>query len=145
VGSAGWWRIMDGTNPLARMWSYDRRAPQASSGIELYPIHGFCRFEMPWSRFDHCVIAWGGVMAQAVVAIPLLLWIEVFGYSRFDPIDAVLGILGPYSLLVATFNLLPIGRLDGKIAWGIVPEFINRAKLRNNKKKKAAAGGWRSY
>jgi Zn-dependent protease len=113
--------------------------------IELYPIHGFCRFEMPWSRFDHCVIAWGGVMAQAVVAIPLLLWIEVFGYSRFDPIDAVLGILGPYSLLVAVFNLLPVGRLDGKIAWGIVPEFINRAKLRNNKKKKAAAGGWRSY
>ncbi len=30
-------------------------------GIELYPIFGLCRFEAPWSRFDHCVIAWGGV------------------------------------------------------------------------------------
>jgi Zn-dependent protease len=67
-------------------------------------------------------------MAQAVVAIPLLLWIEVFGYSRFDPIDAVLGILGPYSLLVAAFNLLPVGRLDGKIAWGIVPRIYQPRK-----------------
>jgi stage IV sporulation protein FB len=113
--------------------------------IELYPIHGLCLFEMPWSRFDHCVIAWGGVIAQVVVAIPLLLWIEIFGYSRFDPIDAVLGILGPYSLLTVAFNLLPIGRLDGRIAWGIIPEFINRVKQRKNKKKKAAAGGWRTY
>ena len=39
--------------------------------IELYPIFGFCRFETPWSRFDHCVIAWGGVIAQALVAAPL--------------------------------------------------------------------------
>ncbi|HEX4603484.1 MAG TPA: hypothetical protein VH724_05775, partial [Candidatus Angelobacter sp.] len=29
--------------------------------IELYPICGFCRFEIPWSRFDYCVIAWGGI------------------------------------------------------------------------------------
>jgi len=36
--------------------------------IRLYPIHGKCVFETPWSRFDHCVIAWGGVIAQAVVA-----------------------------------------------------------------------------
>jgi Zn-dependent protease len=115
------------------------------SAIELYPIHGLCRFEIPWSRFDHCVIAWGGVLAQVAVAIPLLLWIEVFGYSHFDPIDAVLGILGPYSLMVAMFNLLPVGRLDGVLAWAIIPEYIRRRK--QNKVKKAAAGssGWRSY
>lgn len=25
--------------------------------IELYPIHGFVRFQEPWSRYDHAVIA----------------------------------------------------------------------------------------
>ena len=40
--------------------------------IELYPIFGFCRFEIPWSRFDYCIIAWGGVTAQLVVAVPFM-------------------------------------------------------------------------
>ena len=43
-------------------------------GIELYPIYGITRFETPWSRFDHCVIAWGGVLAQMIVALPLVAW-----------------------------------------------------------------------
>ncbi|HZU34210.1 MAG TPA: hypothetical protein VFB79_24080 [Candidatus Angelobacter sp.] len=113
--------------------------------IELYPIHGLCRFDLPYSRFDHCVIAWGGVIAQAVVAIPLLLWIEFFGYPHFDPIDAMLGILGPYSLMVAAFNLLPMGSLDGALAWSIIPEFIRRKKLQKKKKAAAASSDWRTY
>jgi hypothetical protein len=51
-------------------------------GIELYPIYGITRFETPWSRFDHCVVAWGGVLAQALVALPLVSWAAVFGYTH---------------------------------------------------------------
>ncbi len=47
------------------------------SSIELYPIFGVTHFETPWSRFDHCVIAWGGVIAQAIVAFPVIIWITV--------------------------------------------------------------------
>jgi Zn-dependent protease len=111
--------------------------------IYLYPIHGRCYYEPAWSRFDNCVIAWGGVIAQAIVAAPLLLWITLVGYSRFEPVNAVLAILGGYSLCVAIFNLIPAGRLDGVMAWAILPEFIKRRKQR--KKKAAAAGGWRTY
>ncbi|HET9838026.1 MAG TPA: hypothetical protein VFR84_07310 [Candidatus Angelobacter sp.] len=113
------------------------------TAIYLYPIHGLCCFSPPWSRFDHCVIAWGGVIAQLIVAVPLLLLVAIFGYSRFEPLNAVLAILGGYSLVMAVFNLLPIGRMDGTIAWGIIPEFISRAKRR--RKKKSASAGWRSY
>ena len=119
-----------------------RRHTQVSS-IELYPIFGFCRFEIPWSRFDHCIIAWGGVIAQLVVAAPIMLWVSAFGYTRFAPLNAILGILGGYSLVLAAFNLLPVRPLDGSMAWRIVPEFIKRVKSR--KKKKAASPGWRSY
>ena len=101
--------------------------------IELYPIFGFCRFETPWSRFDHCVIAWGGVIAQAVVAAPIVLYVSIFGYTRFQPINAVLALFGFFSLGVAAFNLLPIPRLDGSIAWGIIPEAIKRLRTRNRK------------
>jgi Zn-dependent protease len=99
--------------------------------IEIYPIFGFCKFETPWSRLDHCVIAWGGVIAQAVVAAPIVLYVSIFGYTRFQPINAVLALLGFFSLAVAAFNLLPVPRLDGSIAWGIIPEAIKRIRGSN--------------
>jgi Zn-dependent protease len=122
---------------------FARRRHTPVISIELYPIVGFCRFEIPWSRFDHCVIAWGGVIAQLAVALPMLLWVSTFGYTRFAPVNAVLGILGGYSLVTAALNLLPVRPLDGSMAWYIVPEFIKRRKGRN--KKKASSAGWRSY
>src|SRR4051812_30628007 len=36
------------------------------SSIELYPIFGLTYFQAPWSRLDHCVIAWVGVIAQVI-------------------------------------------------------------------------------
>jgi hypothetical protein len=120
-----------------------RQSPLGGLSFDLYPIFGLCRFEAPWSRYDHCVIAWGGVIAQLLVAIPLMAGVELFGYSRFNPVNVALFIFGQYSLVVAVFNLLPVKGLDGAMAWGIIPEAIKR--LRARKVKKASAGRWRSY
>jgi Zn-dependent protease len=94
--------------------------------IELYPIHGMTRFEQPSTKFDDCLIAWGGVLAQAIVAIPLVTWIMLFGYTASKPINAILAILGGYSLAVAAFNLLPIRGLDGSKAWRLMPILLRR-------------------
>jgi membrane-associated protease RseP (regulator of RpoE activity) len=96
--------------------------------IELYAIFGVTRFGTPWSRLDHCVIAWGGVLAQAVVAIPLVAWVAVFGYTRFEAVNMLIAILGFFSIAVAVFNLLPIPPLDGAIAWGIFPALWERRR-----------------
>src|SRR5713226_8854937 len=79
----------------------------AVSSIELYPIWGITRFGQPYSRYDNCIIAWGGV-AQALVAVPLVIWVEVFGYTRFQAVNAILAIFGFFSLSMAVLNLLPI-------------------------------------
>jgi membrane-associated protease RseP (regulator of RpoE activity) len=97
--------------------------------IKLYPIFGITYFEAPWSRIDHCIIAWGGVLAQAVIAIPLVLWVKLFGYSRFEPVNAIFAILGFFSIGVALFNLLPIPPLDGATAWGLFPALIQRMRV----------------
>lgn len=107
--------------------------------IKLYPIFGMTSFETPWSRFDHCVIKWAGVLAQAVVALPIVTWVAVFGYTPFAPVNAVLAILGFISLGIAAFNLLPIPPLDGAVAWGLIPELIKRSRNHT----KAPAGRWR--
>ncbi|HEY4052604.1 MAG TPA: hypothetical protein VGL74_02610 [Terriglobales bacterium] len=98
--------------------------------IQLYPFFGFTRFGTPWSRFDHCVIAWAGVIAQAVVAIPILVTVELFGYSRFEAVNMLIAILCYYSIFVAFFNLLPIAPLDGSVAWGIIPAWFAERRLR---------------
>jgi hypothetical protein len=53
--------------------------------IELYPIHGLTRIEQPPTVLDDCLIAWGGFLAQAIVAIPLVTWIILFGYTASKP------------------------------------------------------------
>jgi len=109
--------------------------------IELYPIWGITRFSQPYSRFDHCVIAWGGVVAQAIVGVPLVAWVEIFGYTRFQVVNAILAILGFLSLSMAVFNLLPIRPLDGAIAWGLLPALFKRSSTRPAKREP----GWRSW
>jgi len=91
------------------------------------------------------MIAWGGILAQIAIALPLLAWITFFGYTRFAVINAILAILGAYSLIVAAFNLLPIGRLDGRLAWGLIPEWIRRVRNRRNPPASNKRSDWRTY
>ena len=111
------------------------------TSIELYPIWGITRFSEPYSRYDYCVIAWGGVLAQAIVAIPFIAWVEIFGFTRFASVNALLSIMGFFSLSMAAFNLLPICPLDGSIAWRLLPALIKGRPARPAKREKA----WRSW
>jgi Zn-dependent protease len=96
--------------------------------IELYPIFGRTHFQAPWSRSAECVIVWAGVLAQTVIAIPLIAFVAVHGYTAFEPMNALLALLGPYSVAVAVFNLLPIRGLDGARAWSLLPAFVSRGR-----------------
>ena len=110
-----------------------RRGYQAFS-MALYPIFGLASFEAPESRMDRALIAWGGVLAQTVVAVPLTLYIVLAGYTPFEPLNAVLAILGAYSLFAAAFNLLPIPPLDGSKAWDIIPAWLEQRRLRRSQR-----------
>jgi Zn-dependent protease len=90
--------------------------------IELYPVFGVTRFSTPWSRLDHCVIAWGRVLAQALVLVPLILWVVLFGYTRAESVNRIFAILGFFSFGVAVFNLVPVRPIDGATAWQLFPE-----------------------
>jgi Zn-dependent protease len=107
-----------------------RRRGYRPHSMALYPIFGLASFEAPDSRLDRALIAWGGVLAQAVVAVPLTLYIVLIGYTPYEPLNAVLAILGGYSLLVAAFNLLPVRPLDGSKAWDIIPAWLEQRRMR---------------
>jgi Zn-dependent protease len=107
-----------------------RRRGCAVWSVDLYPIHGVTRISAPRSPWDAGVIAWGGVTAQALVAVPLVLWVLVFGYTRWEAANAVLALLGFFSLLVAVLNLLPVPHLDGPQAWALVGMALRRRRRR---------------
>jgi Zn-dependent protease len=103
--------------------------------IKLYPILGLVSFEQPYSRYDHAVIAWAGIVAQSLVGIPIVLWLSIFGYSKFDALNVGLGIWGYMSLTFAVFNLILVPPLDGAIAWKLVPEVFRKLLNRSKRQK----------
>src|SRR5207247_1005293 len=63
-------------------------------------------------------------VAQTVVAVPLVTFVAIFGFTRSDAVNVAIGILGYYSLIVAGSNLVPVRPLDGAKAWYLFPELI---------------------
>jgi len=87
------------------------------------------------------MIVWGGVFAQAVVAIPILAFLAVHGYTSLEPVNALLALFGPFSLMIIIFNLHPIGRLDGARAWKLLPALLRNK--RSSASSSVAQRGWR--
>jgi stage IV sporulation protein FB len=122
-----------------------RRYGCAIYGIELYPLVGLTRFSMPRSYFDSCVIAWGGILAQVVVGVPLVLLGFGVGPRMPGPLAAVIGIFGYLSLFIAALNLLPVHPMDGSKAWSLIPMLLARGigvYLRPNASKRPRKGKW---
>jgi len=118
--------------------------------IELYPLHGVTRHAAASSKYDTCVIAWGGVLAQLAVALPLIAWATFVGFTRTGVVNALIAMFGYFSAVIAVFNLLPFSRLDGATAWRIIPLLwrrwgSSRAKASATavgRKRRPGKGGW---
>jgi len=116
---------------MARRLGY--RAPV----IRLSFIHGVCEVDGPDTRRDAIAIAWGGVLAQLAVAVPLVALEQIHGVMAQPFVAIVIGAFGNFSLLVVLLNLLPIPGLDGATAWGIVPQAWRDLRGRRSAKKAA--------
>jgi len=70
----------------------------------------------PWQR---AVVAWGGVLAQVLlfVAVTLSLGLGVWPSGAIT--TDLYSTLTATNLLIAAFNLLPLGNLDGRQAWRV--------------------------
>jgi hypothetical protein len=91
---------------------------------------GVTRFEQPRTRWAHGVIAWGGVLFQAAAAAPILAWIHLVGYTRFEVANAFLGVFGFLSIAMIVLNLAPMPPLDGAAAWPALPHLVRRLRDR---------------
>ena len=94
------------------------------------------------SKKHDCIIAWGGVVAQMVVAIPLIVLAIATDLTDVPGMAPVVTILGYLSVLIAVLNLMPKEPLDGAKAWSLFPILL--AERRKPKKSsKVKQGPWR--
>jgi Zn-dependent protease len=98
-----------------------RRLGYYVDAIRIGFFHGQCESDAPHSESDHVMIAWGGVLAQLAVAVPILIVAKLSGEPDFGYAGPLVGILGQINLLIALVNLAPAPVLDGHIAWRAVP------------------------
>ena len=116
-----------------------RRHMCRAFGIELYPLVGVTRLELPRTRYARCAIAWGGILFQGAVGLPMVAWIKLVGYTPLEVLNAFMAVFGFLSVVMIILNLAPVPPLDGATAWGIVPFLLQR--LRRTPRR---ARGWDS-
>lgn len=89
--------------------------------IELHGFGGECRWTGEVTPLARAMVAWGGVLAQAVVLVATYAALAYFG----PPADAFTADLAmaftASNLWLIAFNLFPMRPLDGAEAWTIVP------------------------
>ncbi len=95
-----------------------RRFGHRVVGVEVTGFGGVCQWDGNATPFEEAAIAWGGVLAQALVWVGAWLWFWLnppstrFGFELADT-------FADRNLWLMIFNLAPIPPLDGARAWRI--------------------------
>ena len=84
-------------------------------------FHGSCEHDAPEYESHDIAIAWGGVAAQALLAVVALLLHWGLGALAPPHVRLALVSLGYLNLFVALLNLLPVPGFDGATAWRALP------------------------
>jgi len=112
-------------------WKYKLRVHY----ISLHILHGECVHDKADTEFVNYMIAWGGVLAQAIIAVPVMLIILFYKGTMPDALEVTLFTLGYFNLLIIIFNLLPFRGLDGAVCWRAIPLHM-KYRIKKPKKRK---------
>lgn len=109
------------------------RCRHRTVAIDVSGFGGLCWWDGNPTPTERALIAWGGVMAQAALALATLVAVTILGRPG-NPFAAelVASFLGPNVSLIL-LNLLPIPPLDGAEAWKIVPILRARRERRRER------------
>ncbi|MEM1034680.1 MAG: site-2 protease family protein, partial [Myxococcota bacterium] len=97
--------------------------------VDITGFGGACRYELADDRqADRGNIAWGGVLAQGLVASIALLWMLPELPLEHPAALQLWRSLVTVNLALAVFNLLPVAPLDGAEAWPWLADQIRGAR-----------------
>jgi Zn-dependent protease len=116
-----------------------RRAGQRTVAIDVHGFGGLCWWQGYPTPTQRALIAWGGVMAQALLGVVTLVVLAFTGPpAPAFAAQLVSAFLWPNASSIL-FNLLPMPPLDGSEAWKIVPILASRWRHRRDVAARARA------
>ncbi len=96
-----------------------RRLNLAVHRIELHAFHGLCVHDAG-SPKKLAIVAWGGVLAQTLVGVPVALFALLWPWSVSPLVSVFLEAFGWTNFMIIALNLIPVPPLDGARAWGLL-------------------------
>jgi hypothetical protein len=102
------------------------------TGIEVTGFGGVCRWSGDASDDERGAIAWGGVVAQAVLAATAHFIITMTG-----PAETTIGLqlvraFVTVNIALIAVNLIPLAPLDGAEAWAWIARILRRRRARTD-------------
>jgi hypothetical protein len=89
------------------------------TAIQIHPLGGECIHEPTRNQRQNVIIAWGGVLAQAVLIAAAFAAVFFWPEIRGRYVNEVLSVLTVSNAFMIAFNLIPIRPLDGHTAWQV--------------------------
>ena len=94
--------------------------------IDITGFGGLTRFAGQSTRHEQAVIAWGGVLAQALLLAVTLAVVFVAGPPRSWALAQLVAVFTTANLWIIGLNLLPFPPLDGAMAWPLIGDMFRR-------------------
>lgn len=114
---------------LGHAW-FVRRFKQRVVSVEVHGLGGLCTWSGRVSPIQRALIAWGGVVAQALVYAGAQVYLSVEGAPATQAGAEVLHVATSTNLWIIALNLLPVRPLDGAEAWPLFGLVWRRARMR---------------
>ncbi|MFO0598501.1 MAG: hypothetical protein U0228_24560 [Myxococcaceae bacterium] len=107
------------------------------NALDFLPFGGECAWQGSVTPLGHSVIAWGGVLAQAVLLAVTEGVLAVMGRPDQPLLVGLVHMLTVSNVYMIVLNLVPIPPLDGSRAWAVVPRgidaMVRRSRARQGK------------
>lgn len=101
-----------------------QRLGHRALAVDVTGFGGLCHWDARFaSRLDHAIVAWGGVLAQALLLLAALAYLAVRGAPLYAWEAEALHVFTSTNLWLIALNLLPIPPLDGARAWTVFREW----------------------
>jgi stage IV sporulation protein FB len=98
-----------------------RRFGYQVTAVRVHAFGGDCQWSGDPTRAEDAAVAWGGVLAQAVVWVAATVTLLVVGWPSSAVLSALAFTFTSTNARMILFNLLPIPPLDGHRAWPLLP------------------------
>ncbi|MEM9072976.1 MAG: hypothetical protein AAGE52_31010 [Myxococcota bacterium] len=102
--------------------------------VQVHGLGGVCVHESG-TPYDNSIVAWGGVLAQALFLVPAFV-IGQLGVVRSAFVAELVWVFTETNLFLIALNLIPIEPFDGAKAWRLPKLWWQRRGRRRPSKKK---------